>query len=215
MCGAAIIVGVPFFPGVSGQVHYRHWPCADPVAGLVFAHGMGQHSGHYHRFARLLGGEQIETWALDHVGHGLTEGALGDPGPIADLGANALTLADLAARQRPGLPLALMGHSLGAGASVAALAAEPGRFAAIVLCGLPRSVAADPGAVAGVRVPVLVVHGVDDRLAPVDGARSWAAAVPSAQLREYEDAGHDLLHEPVHRRVTSDVAAFLRVSVQA
>ncbi|GAA4477612.1 alpha/beta hydrolase [Rhodococcus olei] len=174
---------------------------------------MGQHSGHYHRFARALAGEGVETWALDHVGHGLTEGEIGDPGPIADLGANALTLADLAARERPGLPLAIMGHSLGAGAAVAALAVEPARFAAVVLCGLPRAVAADPGAIAAVHAPILVVHGVDDRLAPIDGTRSWTDGVPGARLTEYVDAGHDLLHEPVHRRVTSDVAAFIRDSV--
>lgn len=206
---------MPFFAGASGQVHYRHWPCADPVAGLVFLHGMGQNSGHYHRFARALGAEGIETWALDHVGHGLSEGALGDPGPLIDLGTNALSLADLATQQRPGLPLAIMGHSLGAAAAVAALGSAPARFAAVVLCGLPRAAAANPGAVDAVRVPILVVHGADDRLAPIDGARSWTAAVPGADLREYEDAGHDLLHEPVHRRVTSDVAGFVRASVQA
>ncbi|MGW0044639.1 alpha/beta hydrolase [Rhodococcus sp. NPDC003348] len=206
---------MPFFAGVSGQIHYRHWPCADPVAGLVFAHGMGQHSGHYHRFARALGAEGIEMWALDHVGHGLSEGEFGQPGPVADLGANLLVLADLAAGERPGLPLAVMGHSLGAGATIAALAQAPTRFAAVVLCGLPRSAAADPGAAAAVRVPILVVHGVDDRLAPIDGARTWTAGVPGADLREYEDAGHDLLHEPVHRRVTSDVAVFIRDSVRS
>ncbi|TQF65631.1 lysophospholipase [Rhodococcus spelaei] len=195
-------------------MHYRHWSCPDPVAGLVFLHGMGQHAGHYHRFARALGAGGIEMWALDHVGHGLSEGGPGDPGPVADLAANALQLAAIAESERPGLPLAIMGHSLGAATTIAALAMQPDRFAAVVLCGLPRAAAANPGAVEGVRAPILVVHGVDDRLAPIDGARSWTAGVPAADLREYEDAGHDLLHEPVHRRVTSDVAAFILGSVR-
>ncbi len=205
---------MPFFPGVSGQVHYRRWPGPDAVVGLVFAHGMGQHSGHYHRFARALAADGVETWALDHVGHGLSEGTLGDPGPITALGANLLALTEIAERERPGLPLAIMGHSLGAAAAVAAVQQAPQRFSAVILCGLPRAAAAHPDAVAAVRAPVLVVHGVDDRLAPIDGARSWTAAVSGARLIEYEDAGHDLLHEPVHRRVTSDVAAFVRASVQ-
>ncbi|MFD1811625.1 alpha/beta hydrolase [Rhodococcus gannanensis] len=203
-----------FLAGASGQVHVRHWPCTDPVAGLVFLHGMGQHTGHYHRFARALGAEGIETWALDHVGHGLSEGEPGNPGPVTDLAANALMLADLAAADRPGLPLAVMGHSLGAATAVAALAEQPERFVAVVLCGLPRRAAADPGAVDEVRAPILVVHGVDDRLAPIDGARAWTSAVRNAEMREYPDAGHDLLHEPVHRQVTSDVAAFVRATVQ-
>ncbi|MFC9786174.1 alpha/beta hydrolase [Rhodococcus sp. NPDC127528] len=206
---------MPFFTGTSGQVHYRHWPCPDGVAGLVFLPGMGQHSGHYHRFARALGAEHIETWALDHVGHGLSEGEPGNPGPVADLAANALQLTAIAEGERPGLPLAIMGHSLGAATAIAALAKQPDRFAAVVLCGLPRAAAANLGAVDGVRVPILVVHGVDDRLAPLEGARSWTAGVPAADLREYEDAGHDLLHEPVHRRVTSDVAAFIRDGIRS
>ncbi|WP_137875342.1 alpha/beta fold hydrolase [Rhodococcus sp. Q] len=209
------MTGSRFFDGASGQVHHRRWPCADPVAGLVFLHGMGQHTGHYHRFARALGATGIEMWALDHVGHGLSEGEPGEPGPIDDLATNALLLADIAEGDRPGLPLAIMGHSLGAATAVAAVNRAPLRFAAVVLCGLPRAAAANPDAVAGVRCPVLVVHGLDDRRAPIDGARAWSAAVPGAELREYEDAGHDLLHEPVHRRVTSDVAAFIRSSVQA
>lgn len=204
---------VPFFSGTSGQVHYRHWPSPDAVFGLVLAHGMGQHSGHYHRFARELAADGGELWALDHVGHGLSEGTLGEPGPIESLGVNLLVLADIATTDRPELPLAVMGHSLGAAATIAALATSPGRFAAVVLCGLPRTAAAAARDVA-VAVPVLLVHGVDDRLAPIDDARAAAAAIPGARLIEYPDAGHDLLHEPVHRRVTSDVAAFVRAGVQ-
>lgn len=200
---------MPFFAGASGQVHYRRWPCADPVAGLVFLHGRGQHSGHYHRFARALGSERVEVWALDHVGHGLSEGELGDAGPLRELGDNALLLAGLAAGDRPGLPLSVMGHSLGAAAAVAALASAPDAFAAVVLCGLPRSAAAEPELLAAVHAPILAVHGVDDRLAPVDPVREWAERLPAVVLREYPNAGHDLLHEPVAAEVTADVTDFL------
>jgi pimeloyl-ACP methyl ester carboxylesterase len=43
-----------------------------------------------------------------------------------------------------------------------------------------------------VRVPTLVVHGVDDVLVPVENGRSVAAAVPGARLIEFEGMGHDL-----------------------
>ncbi|TQF65588.1 lysophospholipase [Rhodococcus spelaei] len=205
---------MPFFEGASGQVHYRHWPCSDPVVGMVFLHGLGQHSGHYHRFARMLAERRVELWALDHVGHGLSEGELGEYGPLGDLGENALRLADIAAADSPGLDLVVMGHSLGAAATVAALTADPNRFVAAVLCGIPRQTADDPGALDEVRVPILAVHGVDDRRAPVDGAREFVDRVSGAQLHEYPDAGHDLLHEPVQRRVVDDVAEFVvRTSV--
>jgi len=43
-----------------------------------------------------------------------------------------------------------------------------------------------------VRVPTLVVHGVDDVLVPVENGRLTAAAVPGARLLEFDGMGHDL-----------------------
>ncbi|WP_330185276.1 lysophospholipase [Nocardia sp. NBC_01503] len=57
-------------------------------------------------------------------------------------------------------------------------------------------------------VPVLIVHGVDDRRAPMEPVREWARGI-SADFREYPDAGHDLLHEPVQGTVTADIAEWI------
>jgi pimeloyl-ACP methyl ester carboxylesterase len=43
-----------------------------------------------------------------------------------------------------------------------------------------------------VRVPTLVIHGVDDVLVPVENGRLVAGAVPGARLIELEGMGHDL-----------------------
>ncbi len=43
-----------------------------------------------------------------------------------------------------------------------------------------------------VKVPALVIHGVDDVLVPVENARLVAEAVPGARLIEFEGMGHDL-----------------------
>jgi len=43
-----------------------------------------------------------------------------------------------------------------------------------------------------VRVPTLVIHGVDDVLVPLENGRLVAAAVPGARLIEVEGMGHDL-----------------------
>jgi pimeloyl-ACP methyl ester carboxylesterase len=43
-----------------------------------------------------------------------------------------------------------------------------------------------------VRVPTLVVHGVDDVLVPVDNGRLVAEAVPGSRLIEFDGMGHDL-----------------------
>ncbi|MDE2437024.1 MAG: alpha/beta fold hydrolase [Sphingomonadales bacterium] len=49
----------------------------------------------------------------------------------------------------------------------------------------------------GVRVPTLVIHGVDDPLVPVEGGRDTAAAIPGAKLLEVPGMGHDLPMELV------------------
>lgn len=200
---------MPFFEGVTGAVHYRSWTTAHPRLVLVFLHGLGQHSGHYHRFSRVLNNEDIDVWAIDHVGHGLTEGELSDASQIAGLAKNALQLASLARAERSGVPMALMGHSLGAATAIAALTEEPSGFCAAVLCGTPKSTTGKLSDLDDTAVPLLAVHGVDDRMAPIDAVRAWIPNVPGAQLREYEDAGHDLLHEKVHRTVSLDAATFL------
>jgi pimeloyl-ACP methyl ester carboxylesterase len=43
-----------------------------------------------------------------------------------------------------------------------------------------------------VRVPTLVIHGLDDVLVPVENGRRVAEAVPGARLIELEGMGHDL-----------------------
>ena len=43
-----------------------------------------------------------------------------------------------------------------------------------------------------VRVPTLVIHGVDDVLVPVENGRLVADAVPGARLVEFDGMGHDL-----------------------
>jgi len=45
-------------------------------------------------------------------------------------------------------------------------------------------------ALAGVKAPTLVIHGVDDPLVPVEGGKATAAAIPGAKLILLERMGH-------------------------
>lgn len=205
---------MPFFAGATGQIHYRRWlldGARAPRGGVVFLHGMGQHTGHYHRFAAGLAAHDIAMWGLDQAGHGLSEGTPGAPGALADLADDAAHLTDIALADRPDLPLVVMGHSLGAAVAITLLRRDRRAFRAAVLCGTPKSVVQLPETAdfAAPDFPVLAIHGVDDRLAPLAGVRAWTSGLPGATLRKYPDTGHDVLHEKIHRTVTNDVAGFV------
>ncbi|MFE7419582.1 alpha/beta hydrolase [Rhodococcus sp. NPDC057529] len=200
---------MPFFDGHSGRVHYRHWSVGGPVVQLVFLHGMGQHTGHYHRFARGLTPVGIGVWGIDQAGHGLSEGD--HPGSVAELAEDAALLTRLAEQHAPDVPRVLMGHSLGAAVSMELLLRGDSGFRGAILCGTPKTAAVQrtADALGSLEMPLLAVHGVDDRMAPIDPVRDWAAGIPRLELREFDDAGHDLLHEKVHAAVTAVVRDFV------
>jgi alpha-beta hydrolase superfamily lysophospholipase len=93
---------------------------------LLIVHGMTEHSGRYDVAARFLAERDIEVWAPDLRGHGLTadlsvnSAALGGLlGHCADKNAFSKILSDIDGiaaeiqKTYPALPLFLMGHSWG------------------------------------------------------------------------------------------------------
>jgi alpha-beta hydrolase superfamily lysophospholipase len=130
---------MPFFDGASGHVYYRHWSTPDPRAALVFLHGFGEHSGLYHRYAAELGAHGIDLWALDEIGHGLTEGERGHSDSFSDLVLNARTLTDLARAGSPDVPLVVGGHSLGSLVAIVSALENPSTYVGAVVSGTPLS----------------------------------------------------------------------------
>lgn len=99
------------------------------TAAIVFLHGFGEHSGLYHRLGNTLNRTGIELWALDEIGHGLTEGDRAVIRSIDDLVENGRRLTALAEAVQPGTPVWLAGHSLGSAAAAVSAARDPGRYA--------------------------------------------------------------------------------------
>jgi alpha-beta hydrolase superfamily lysophospholipase len=128
---------MPFFDGQAGRVYYRHWAAAQPRAALVFLHGFGEHTGLYHRYGAALNARDIDLWALDEIGHGLSEGQRGNFGSIEDLAVNGGMLAGLAEAAAPGVPLVIAGHSLGALPALYLALGDPARFRGVVISGAP------------------------------------------------------------------------------
>jgi alpha-beta hydrolase superfamily lysophospholipase len=251
---------MPDFDGVQGRVHYRAWRSPRPRAALVFLHGFGEHSGLYERLAEALTARGIDLWALDEIGHGLSDGERGIVGSVDALEANARAFTEIVRRARPGLPLVLAGHSLGGVTAALAIARDASPWSGVVLSGtpieppqwaqeqiasagdglalLPEDLSSDPWYLnalandplaftetegspldalptaweelartfAGVRTPVLFIHGGDDPVAPIEGSRRWADELADGRLREFPGARHDVLNETVHASVAAAIA---------
>lgn len=102
------------------RIFVRSWPATGtPRAALVIAHGMAEHGGRYAPLGEYLGARGIAVYALDHRGHGQSVAREEDLGHYADTDGWDRVTADLGlvlARARsthPGLPLVLLGHSMG------------------------------------------------------------------------------------------------------
>ena len=110
-----------------------------PRAILQLAHGAGEHAGRYLTPLAPVIEAGFVIYTADHRGHGLTSGmtSLGDFGPggapacVSDMA----ELTKLARAENPGLPLILMGHSMGAMFAQAYLPDHGGLIDALVLSG--------------------------------------------------------------------------------
>ena len=96
---------------------YRWDPACTPVAALQVTHGMGEHALRYDAFARAITDRGLVVYAQDQRGHGETA----DPQALGDLGEGgwpALVddislLTALIRAEHPGIPLIVLGHSMG------------------------------------------------------------------------------------------------------
>lgn len=95
---------------------YRWLPEATPRGIIHIAHGMGEHAGRYDPVGSHLAEADYVVIADDHRGHGKTATTLGHFGE--DGWNRAITdLSELIADHRgnwPGIPVVLLGHSMGA-----------------------------------------------------------------------------------------------------
>lgn len=109
----------------------RQEPERPARAHVYLLHGFGEHSGRYGRLAAELTGRGIALHALDHRGHGRSQGAraqVGGPQAVA-----TDFLAFLAAEPARPEPQFLLGHSMGGPAAAQVALAAPGRFSGLVL----------------------------------------------------------------------------------
>jgi acylglycerol lipase len=88
-------------------------PDGDVRAALIVAHGYGEHGGRYGNLVDWLVPRGIAIYALDHRGHGRSEGPRGHVGRFAEFIADLHAFRVRVEEEERGKPLFLLGHSLG------------------------------------------------------------------------------------------------------
>lgn len=94
-------------------------PGVTPRAILQISHGMCEYIGRYREFAEFMAAHGFIVCGNDHLGHGNTSGTTSMDGYFGEKNGryNVLrdlkTMNDLARQRYPGLPLVLLGHSMG------------------------------------------------------------------------------------------------------
>ena len=108
------------FQTVDGaNLHVSGWTVEAPKAIVQLVHGMAEYGSRYARLAESLGAAGYSVYAHDHRGHGKSIPAGSPPGHTADDDSWNRVVEDAhgvnreIAKRHPGLPLIVLGHSMG------------------------------------------------------------------------------------------------------
>jgi alpha-beta hydrolase superfamily lysophospholipase len=124
------------FPGSEGNVFYRAWVPATPPHRLVMiVHGYAEHSARYTHLAEILVAAGSAVYAEDHLGHGHSDGERALITDFEHVVDDLASLVDIATGEHPGLPLILIGHSMGGLLASRYAQRHPERVAGLVLLG--------------------------------------------------------------------------------
>ncbi|MEU4657565.1 lysophospholipase [Streptomyces sp. NPDC023723] len=253
--------------GTRGRIAVHRWPAGRPRYVALLVHGYGEHLGRYAGLAGVLTGHGGAVYGPDHLGHGRSDGERVLIEDFEDVVTDLRAVAELAGAAHPGLPVVVIGHSMGGLIAARYAQRHPAGLAALVLSGpvigdweLPRRLlaleqipdtpispaalsrdpavgaayAADPlvwhgpmkrptveafvttlktvadGGGVG-RLPLLWLHGTDDRLVPLTGSRPGVERLSGGELTEriYPGARHEVFLETHRAEVFADLTGFL------
>lgn len=129
------------YAGTQGTLVARTWsepgPGGDakPSHVVLLSHGYGEHIGRYEHVADALATHGAVVYGVDHLGHGKSDGERVVVSDFEDVVTDLHALDDTARAEWPGLPVVLVGHSMG-GLIAARYAQRYGdTLAALVLSG--------------------------------------------------------------------------------
>lgn len=181
-------------------------PKGEPRATVVVAHGAGEHLAVYgHVFDRLTGAGYV-VHALDHRGHGRSEGKRADIEGIDEVVADLRSLIALARAEQPDRKLFLLGHSMGGCISLTYAIRHGDEIDGLILSSALTSQSAlsaprrTISKILGKIAPSLGVYQVDTKLISRD----------PAEVRRYEE--DPLIH---HGKLPARTVSALTSAVEA
>jgi alpha-beta hydrolase superfamily lysophospholipase len=264
------------------RLYWQAWvPDEPPIAAAVLVHGVAEHGGRYDFTGRRLAEAGIAVHALDHRGHGRSDGPRALVDRLQTLVDDLRTFVDRVVSPRAPSPPFLIGHSLGgavsisyalryaetisglvlSGPAVATEAVSPamiaisrilstlaprlpvfkldenlisrddrvvrayrvdplvhsGKLPARTLWQILGSMRTLPAQVAGLSVPLLLLHGAEDRLCPPAGSQMIydRAGAADRSLKLYPGLYHEVFNEPEREAVVDEVVAWVLARARA
>ncbi len=96
------------------ELFWQGWlPGVAPNGVLLLCHGLGEHSGRYGNLVEALAPDGWAVYGLDHRGHGRSGGRRAHLDSYDNWLADFDAFRRLVVARHPGLPLFLLGHSMG------------------------------------------------------------------------------------------------------
>jgi alpha-beta hydrolase superfamily lysophospholipase len=180
----------------------NEWPLSCGLAEravVVLVHGIGEHAGRYRHVAERLNDWGFAVRAADHYGHGASSGPRGGLPSVMRLVDDLALVVDDTRRAHPGVPLVLLGHSLGGLVAASFVARAVRKVDALVL----SSPGLDPGLGAFQKLMIALLSRVAPDLRVGNGLDDAYLSHDPAVVQAYRD-------DPLcHDRIGARLARFL------
>jgi len=125
-------------------IFHQAWvPESAPIAVVMLVHGLGEHSGRYAHVAEALTDAGIAVHALDHRGHGKSEGKRTFVKSYDEFMNDLLQFRTHIEDRHPGVPLIVLGHSMGGNLAVGHTLDHQAGIAGLALSGAALQVGSD------------------------------------------------------------------------